>query len=384
MKMNYTFLMLSLGCVIVGCNSPRQISLGCDLDLIELGDGCRELKPTVARSDHGQKELDEGNCESELDELNDCRWFSLEEIDFGQSDISLEYKVSSTGGSPDDMEISSQELADIIAVLRRQEHPKHIDLWLQIVDEAVAQRSLETLATLTNKNFTICLSLIACSNLVDVTALGLMQLEELNLSWCTLRSVRGLERCPLKKLEIIGGELASIADICQLPRLKVLSLDGSSMAEPSRADLQLYFPSIDLLYFKGRDGTRKTHAFFLETERFMSVVKDADRVIVRNLALDIGERNFDSAPVLVTLTDPREIDTFRQLFRFRDRGEFFDCFCAGNPLIEWWRGDTMLARMPVHHMKGLEWEQFYGCAYFTYSAQEELRDWFCAHNVHVQ
>lgn len=323
--------------------------------------------------------VDDGDGESDeiaFGEESEGRPFSIRDIDLKECEIVLNYKVSAGRNPTNSTEISYQDFSDIVAVLREQKEPKRLDLNLEIADVTATPRPLEALATLTNENFSICLSLTACSNLVDVSVFGKMPLVGLSLYWCPIRSVRVLEGCPLEKLEIFGGELSTLSNICPQPRLKVLSLGDMEFPEPSRDELKARFPAIDLLYFSENGGVQKVTPFFSETERFAAVVGHADRVVVRKVSCDIGPKDYDKTPVLTTLTNRQEIAAFRELFRFRDKGEFFDCFCAGNPLVEWWQGDVRLARTPIHHLKGLKWDRLYGCAYFTSESKAALHAWF--------
>lgn len=327
---------------------------------------------------------DDDDTEDEEDADEEERPFSLGDIDFEKRSLSLDYMVSSVRSPTNKGKISYQDLANVVAVLRQQKDPKRIDLMLEIADVTDAARPLETLATLTNANFTIDLWLFRCSNLVDVAVLGEMPLRKLTLSLegDSLRAVRGLAHCPLEHLEIQGEGISSLSDIDPLPHLKQLTVQRATLAEPTREELKARFPELDLAHFVV-DGKTKTIPLFSETARFAEAVKDADRVVIRNI-MRTGPEDYDQAPVLVTLTDSAEIAAFRASFRFQDKGKFFDCFCSGNPLIEWWRGDVRLARTAIHHLKGLKWDRFYGAAYFTPEAQAELRAWFDAHQIECE
>ena len=130
------------------------------------------------------------------------------------------------------------------------------------------------------------------------------------------------------------------------------------------------------------DEAREGEALSSETERFAKSIAGADRVVVRKGGFGCcGDP--DKAPVLCTLTDPSEIAAFGELFTFKDLGMNGSCLCCGYPGIDWWKGDRIVARTSVQHLKGLRWKGFYGDAQFTPEAEKALSAWFDAHKIEV-
>ena len=55
--------------------------------------------------------------------------------------------------------------------------------------------------------------------------------------------------------------------------------------------------------------------------------------------------------------------------------------CCGHPGIDWWKGDELLARTAVQHLKALRWKRFRGDAQLTQEAENALTAWFAARNI---
>ena len=146
------------------------------------------------------------------------RQFSLGDIDFDSRRISIDYELAETRSSTNREQISYQDFANIIAVLREQRTPKNVSMILSIADVNATECPLETLATLTNSQLSVNLVLYDCTNLTDVAILGRVPMTKLSLCRCPVGEIRGLEQCPLEALEIYSCPVKSIENICPLPR----------------------------------------------------------------------------------------------------------------------------------------------------------------------
>ena len=71
----------------------------------------------------------------------------------------------------------------------------------------------------------------------------------------------------------------------------------------------------------------------------------------------------------------------RGIFKFKDLGSNGGCMCCGHPGIDWWKGDELLARTAVQHLKALRWKRFRGDAQLTQEAENALTAWFAARNI---
>ena len=85
----------------------------------------------------------------------------------------------------------------------------------------------------------------------------------------------------------------------------------------------------------------------------------------------------------LVLTDPKEIADFNAMFKFEDKGQNGSCMCCGHPGIDWWKGDVLVARTAVQHLKGLRWKGFYGDASLVPESRKSLGEWFAARNIKV-
>lgn len=119
---------------------------------------------------------------------------------------------------------------------------------------------------------------------------------------------------------------------------------------------------------------------FSETGRFQEAIAEADRVVIRDGGFGCCTKP-ERDPVLLELKDPKEIAELRGIFKFEDRGSNAECMCCGHPGIDWWKGDELLARTAVQHLKALRWKRFHGDAELTPEAAEALSAWFSARGI---
>ena len=312
------------------------------------------------------------------------RQFSLGDIDFDSRRISIDYELAETRSSTNREQISYQDFANIIAVLREQRTPKNVSMMLSIADVNAPARPLETLATLTNSQLSVELILHDCTNLTDVAMLERVPISWLYLSKCPVGEIRGLELCPLETLDIYGCPVKSINDICPLPSLRKMRIADTPMVQPDKEALRARWKSLDYLQFapQNEDGAPKyvMISLFSETERFQEAIAAADRVVIRDGGFGCCTKP-ERDPVLLVLTDPKEIAELRGIFRFKDLGSNSSCMCCGHPGIDWWKGDELLARTAVQHLTALRWKRFNGDAELTPEASEALTAWFAARNI---
>ena len=312
------------------------------------------------------------------------RQFSLGDIDFDSRRISIDYELAETRSSTNREQISYQDFANIIAVLREQRTPKNVSMILSIADVNATERPLETLATLTNSQLSVNLVLYDCTNLTDVAILGRVPMTKLSLCRCPVGEIRGLEQCPLEALEIYSCPVKSIENICPLPRLRKMCVSDTPMAQPAKEALGVRWKGLDYLRFAPQCENEPPKfvvvSMFSETDRFQEAVAEADRVVIRDGGFGCCTKP-ERDPVLLELKDPKEIAELRGIFKFKDLGSNSSCMCCGHPGIDWWKGDMLLARTAVQHLTALRWKRFNGDAELTSEASEALSAWFAGRSI---
>ncbi len=332
------------------------------------------------------EEDDEDDDSCDFDSCDDARGkvFSLGDINFDSRTIDIDYALAETRSSTNKSQISYQDFANIVAVLREQRKPKKVFMMLSIADVNAPERPLETLATLTNSQLSVNLVLYDCTNLTDVAILGRVPMTKLSLCRCPVGEIRGLEQCPLEALEIYSCPVKSIENICPLPRLRKMCVSDTPMAQPTKEALGARWKGLDYLQFAPRNENGSPEynmvSLFSETERFQAAVAEADRVVIRDGGFGCCTKP-ERDPVLLELKDPKDIAELRGVFRFKDRGSNSECMCCGHPGIDWWKGDKLLARTAVQHLKALRWKRFHGDAELTSEAAEALTAWFSARGI---
>ena len=312
------------------------------------------------------------------------RQFSLGDINFDSRTIDIDYALAETRSSTNKSQISYQDFANIVAVLREQRKPKKVFMMLSIADVNAPECPLETLATLTNSQLSVNLVLYDCTNLTDVAILGRVPMTKLSLCRCPVGEIRGLEQCPLEALEIYSCPVRSIENICPLPRLRKMCVSDTPMAQPTKEALGARWKCLDYLQFAPQYENEPPKfvvvSMFSETDRFQEAVAEADRVVIRDGGFGCCTKP-ERDPVLLVLTDTKEIAELRGIFKFKDRGSNSECMCCGHPGIDWWKGDELLARTAVQHLTALRWKRFNGDAELTPEASEALSAWFAARSI---
>ena len=332
------------------------------------------------------EEDDEDDDSCDFDSCDDARGkvFSLGDINFDSRTIDIHYALAETRSSTNKSQISYQDFANIVAVLREQRKPKKVFMMLSIADVNAPERPLEMLATLTNGQLSVDLILNDCTNLTNVAMLGRVPISWLYLNRCQVDAIRGLEQCPIEALDIYSCPIKSIDDICPLPSLRKMRIADTLMAQPDKEALRARWKSLDYLQFAPRNENGSPEynmvSLFSETERFQAAVAEADRVVIRDGGFGCCTKP-ERDPVLLELKDPEDIAELRGIFRFKDRGSNAECMCCGHPGIDWWKGDKLLARTAVQHLKALRWKRFHGDAELTSEAAEALTAWFSARGI---
>ena len=332
------------------------------------------------------EEDDEDDDSCDFDSCDDARGkvFSLGDINFDSRTIDIDYALAETRSSTNKSQISYQDFANIVAVLREQRKPKKVFMMLSIADVNAPERPLETLATLTNSQLSVDLILKDCTNLTDVAMLGRVPITWLYLNRCPVDAICGLEQSPIEALDIYSCPIKSIDDICPLPSLRKMRIADTLMAQPDKEALRARWKSLDYLQFAPRNENGSPEydmiSLFSETERFQAAVAEADRVVIRDGGFGCCTKP-ERDPVLLELKDPRDIAELRGIFRFEDRGSNAECMCCGHPGIDWWKGDKLLARTAVQHLEALRWKRFHGDAELTSEAAEALTAWFAARGI---
>ena len=372
---NYSWLVLLLAAVVGGAAAFFDLA---------------RIRPQNPQNASCIDEEDEDDDEDE-DEWGDDfgssgqKSFSLGDIDFDSRRIDVDYSLADVRSQTNKHQISYQDFANIVAVLREQKSRKTVSMILSIDDIASPARPLDTLATLTNSHLSVDLVLHDCTNLTDIAMLARVPLKELTLIRCPIREMRGLESCPIESLNVWNCPLPSLADICPLPRLKKMNLELKDLKLPSKEELLSRWEKLDLFSYHepgSEDSKRVMMPLFSETERFQSAIADADRVVIRDGGFGCCTKP-ERDPILLVLTDPKEIADFNAMFKFEDKGANSSCMCCGHPGIDWWKGDVLVARTAVQHLQGLRWKGFYGDASLVPESRKLLGEWFAARNIKV-
>ena len=168
-----------------------------------------------------------------------------------------------------------------------------------------------------------------------------------NVGLMLLAPFLGVARMPMLHALSVLLALAAILFGLTFPRLS----SGHLQNRDSRI-LVVFISSIYLLiagfllYFLLRS--------FILNMQFRAMVRDADRVVIRDGGNLCCNSNPDIQPVLYEITNKTELAEFNRMFRFSS--QTMQCMCCGYPGIDWWRGGKRSTVAAIHHGTALRVE----------------------------
>ena len=194
----------------------------------------------------------------------------------------------------------------------------------------------------------------ALGSLRQLRALDVSALRELS----DLGFVSSLKR--LRYLDVHGAGVQSLAPLSGHPALEVLEAHGNPLIElPAvppprlrRASLlstELATAAVDA--FAGRaPGARITHRL---NQALADTLACADRIRVRTGGL--CHRRREDERILFEVTDAAAVERAWPLLRVAEDEPVGTCMCCGEPTIELYRGERLVAEVGFHHGKSLRW-----------------------------
>lgn len=118
------------------------------------------------------------------------------------------------------------------------------------------------------------------------------------------------------------------------------------------------------------------------TELLQRALRDADRLRVRSGGA--CHRNIDEEKTLIDIANAEQARAFvQQIDVIDNREQWFHCMCCGNPTIELYQGDKLLAALAFHHGRSLRWVagKWPGDAKLTPDSALYLREFLAANGA---
>ncbi|MEM9461014.1 MAG: hypothetical protein AAGF11_43015 [Myxococcota bacterium] len=194
----------------------------------------------------------------------------------------------------------------------------------------------------------------ALGDLGQLRVLDVSALRELS----DLGFVSSLEH--LRVLDVHGAGVQSLAPLSGHPALEVLEAHGNPITElpavpPPRLrsvslmSTKLTAAAVDA-FAQRVPGAHITHR---PNQALADTLACADRIRVRTGGL--CHRRREDERILFEVTDAAAVERARPLFRVAEDELLGTCMCCGEPTIELYRGDSLIAEVGFHHGKSLRW-----------------------------
>lgn len=218
---------------------------------------------------------------------------------------------------------------------------------------------------------------------------GLTELRTLSLSGCEeIDAVDFVQRLPaLRRLDLDRTSVASLEPLGAHPSLQTVSAVSTPLkklpAKPIPGLRELSILSTEVSdadaqsFAKANPDCRVLHRW---ADAFKSAVAGADRVRIRSGGL--CHRDIEHEKTLTETKDPAHIASLLASIDIDEAESGFHCMCCGNPSIEFYRGEKLLASLGFHHGVSLRWKRPWpGDAKLTPEGTTAMQRWLADHGV---
>jgi hypothetical protein len=191
-----------------------------------------------------------------------------------------------------------------------------------------------------------------------------------NVGLMILAPFLGVARMPMLHALSVLLALAAILLGLAFPRL------SSDRLQIWNSRILVVFISLIYLLVSGFLLYSLLRSFTLNMQ-FRAMVRDADRVVIRDGGNLCCNFNPDIQPVLYESTNKAEIAEFNRLFCFSS--QTMHCKCCGYPGVDWWRNGKRIAVSALHHGTALRIEGKSFDWRLSPSSQERIKEWLKTH-----
>lgn len=210
------------------------------------------------------------------------------------------------------------------------------------------------------------LNLLYCRELTDISFVKKMPtLEELNLSHTKVTDLSPLTGLP--SLRMVTANMTPVRKLpSTTPSLKKLDIVSSKVKE---ADVTTF-----------RKANPDCQVSYRWTETLTTALESVNRLRVRSGGT--CHRDETSEQTLFETSDAEQIKQLLTGIEVLEDRSGFHCMCCGDPSLEFYSGDKLLATLGFHHGQGLRWVGGWpGDAALSPQSASFLVDWLAARNV---
>lgn len=213
----------------------------------------------------------------------------------------------------------------------------------------------------------------------DLAALtSLRSLDVSGIDGLRLESLASLSE--LRWLDLRGAKLGSLAPLSGHASLEVIEARGSDVAElpsgpmPALRDLTLVGTKVsaaDVARF--REQVPAARVTLGMNQALADSTACAERIRVRSGGL--CHRDPGSEETLLEVADPAEVRAFLPLLTVNESDQRGSCMCCGQPTIELYRGERLVAEIGFHHGTGLRFRGWSGDGWMSDAGADGLCKW---------
>ena len=120
-------------------------------------------------------------------------------------------------------------------------------------------------------------------------------------------------------------------------------------------------------------------------KRFHRAIRSADRLVVRDMRFG-PSGTLNDKEVLFEIGDSDELAALREHLQLAPANSGADglCMCSGGgPIMDWYRGNSLVARTWLNHGSSLDWDGFPGVIPFTDESSQWIASWFQDHGISI-
>jgi hypothetical protein len=216
----------------------------------------------------------------------------------------------------------------------------------------------------------------------------LRDLRLLSLNHCanlrTIEFLRGMKK--LEEFHIVGTQVQDLTPIEEVATLRFVNANTSTVTKlPERLGTGLRklsvmsTPLVADVVDRLRETSPQCIIDFGWSGKLTRHLLDVDRVRVRSGGT--CHRDEASEETLCVEQDPVAVSELVRSFAVEEARSGGHCMCCGEPTIEFYRDENLVAAVGLHHGVSARWREWPGDAVLTNASRDRISDWLRGRGV---